>query len=116
MKLWVDDEREAPEGWTRVRTANGAICMLNSLVPGGVEEISLDHDLGDRDHDPERTGYTVLQHIEEKVVHDDSYVPPIIHIHTANAGARPRMEAAVASIRRLTVRKLKKALERAEEK
>jgi len=107
MKLWVDDEREAPEGWTRVRTANGAICMLNSLVPGGVEEISLDHDLGDRDHDPERTGYTVLQHIERKVVEDENYLAPRkIHIHSANSGARPKMEAAVESIFRFMQMKL----------
>jgi hypothetical protein len=97
VKLYLDDERSCPEGWVLVKTAEEAIFMLDNQ---DVEEISLDHDLGDFDHDPEWTGYTVLQHIESRVVWDDSYLPPKIKIHTANTGARPRMEAACASIER----------------
>jgi hypothetical protein len=97
VKLYLDDERACPEGWVLVKTAEEAILMLDTQ---DVEEISLDHDLGDTDHDPEWTGYTVLQHIESKVVWDDSYLPPKIKIHTANTGARPKMEAARTSIER----------------
>ena len=97
MKLYLDDGRECPEGWSLVNTAEEAILILES---NNVEEVSLDHDLGDKDHDPEQTGYTVLLHIESKVVWDDTYHAPQIHIHTANSAARPRMEAAVASIER----------------
>ena len=97
MKLFVDDERACPEGWDLVKTAEEAILMLDHEA---VEEISLDHDLGDQDHDPEWTGYTVLLHIESRVVWDDAYYAPKIKIHTANSGARPKMEAGVASIER----------------
>lgn len=43
MKLWVDDVRPAPPGWTWARTLDEA---QGYLVRGGVEEASLDHDLG----------------------------------------------------------------------
>jgi hypothetical protein len=44
MKVFLDDERVAPERWTRVYWPKEAIRLLES---GTVEEISLDHDLGD---------------------------------------------------------------------
>jgi hypothetical protein len=97
MKLYLDDERDCPQGWSLVKTAADAIYMLDSIP---VEEISLDHDLGDTEHDPEWTGYTVLLHIESKVVWEEDYHAPVIKIHTANPGARPKMEAGVASIER----------------
>jgi hypothetical protein len=56
----------------------------------------LDHDLG-----PEAevgTGCDVLKWIEERVTLDQTYQPPVIHIHTSNIGARDRMESAVQGI------------------
>lgn len=43
MKLWLDDVRTAPEGWTHVLTVEQAKAALQT---GTVEEASLDHDLG----------------------------------------------------------------------
>jgi hypothetical protein len=43
MKLWVDDRRRAPEGWTRAYTVAEAQALLQT---GDVDEASLDHDLG----------------------------------------------------------------------
>jgi hypothetical protein len=43
MKLWLDDRRRAPEGWTRCFTVAEA---QHHLRTGLVEEASLDHDLG----------------------------------------------------------------------
>lgn len=43
MKLWLDDVRPAPEGWTWVKTVDEARARL---VAGGVDHLSLDHDLG----------------------------------------------------------------------
>ena len=43
MKLWLDDERPAPVGWTWVKTTDEATAHL---AAGGVAEASLDHDLG----------------------------------------------------------------------
>lgn len=43
MKLWLDDMRREPAGWTRATTMKEAQeIMLNNIV----EEMSLDHDLG----------------------------------------------------------------------
>ncbi len=94
MKVFLDDERGAPRTWTRVRTATEAIALLNA---GVVEEISLDHDLGD---DRAGTGYDVLLWIERAVV-ERGFIPPLLWIHTANSPARDRMLAAAEAIRRL---------------
>jgi hypothetical protein len=43
VKLWLDDKRPAPEGWTHAHTAREAMRLL---AREHVEEASLDHDLG----------------------------------------------------------------------
>ena len=43
MKLWVDDARAEPDGWTRARDVKMAQAYLSAYE---VEEVSLDHDLG----------------------------------------------------------------------
>lgn len=100
MKIYLDDIREAPEGWTRTYTAKETIDLL---AKGGVEEVSLDHDLAFEhyagDYSKEETGYDVLLWIEEKVV-TSNYVPPVIHIHTGNPSAEIKMKQAVESIRK----------------
>jgi hypothetical protein len=104
MKIFLDDIRTAPDGWVLARWPEDVIDLLKT---GEVEEISLDHDLSDPfaqnqgycSSVPERTGYDVLLWIEEQVALFD-FVPPVIHIHTANSSARVKMEAAKASIER----------------
>lgn len=93
MKVYLDDERVTPEGWTRVYWPQEAISLLEA---GGVEEISLDHDLGD---DERGTGYDVLEWIEEAVVLK-GFVPPVLRVHSANPAARIRMQAAIEAIER----------------
>ena len=105
MKIFLDDERKPPEGWTLVRWPEEAIELLQT---GEVEEISLDHDLADplaigQGYCPsikERTGYDVLLWIEEQVATSD-YIPPKIIIHTANSSARSKMVAALKNIEKL---------------
>ncbi len=46
MKVYLDDLRTEPKGWRRVYWPDEAIELL---ATGTVEEISLDHDLGDDD-------------------------------------------------------------------
>lgn len=91
MKVFLDDERATPEGWVRVYWPDEAIALLQT---GQVNEISLDHDLGDDDRG---TGYDVLLWIEE-AMRLRGFVPPRMHVHSANPAARVRMLAAVASI------------------
>ena len=92
MKLYLDDERKAPEGWIRTKTPGETIATLKTKA---VRELSLDHDLGD--DDGIGTGYDVLLWIEREVV-NEGFDPPKIHIHTANPSARSKMLQAVSSI------------------
>ncbi len=94
MKVFLDDERPAPEGWRRVHWPEEAIELLES---GEVELISLDHDLGDDDHG---TGYDVILWIEEAVA-TRGFRPPRIKVHSANSSARVKMEAGIRQIERL---------------
>ncbi|OZG69965.1 hypothetical protein BTA51_28425 [Hahella sp. CCB-MM4] len=93
MKVYLDDERETPEGWTRVYWPEEAIALLQT---GKVEEISLDHDLGDDEHG---TGYDVVLWIEEQVI-TNGFNPPKIRVHSANSSAREKMEAGIGNIER----------------
>jgi hypothetical protein len=95
VKVYLDDLRPAPDGWVLVKTAPAAIAALAS---GGVTHLSLDHDLGDADG--VGNGYDVLVWLEEQVALA-GFVPPELAVHSANPAARPKMQAAIASIRRL---------------
>lgn len=94
MKVYLDDERATPPGWTRVYWPDEVIALLES---GEVTEISLDHDLGD---DERGTGYDVVLWIEEAVV-TRGFRPPIMKVHSANSSAREKMERGIAAIERL---------------
>ena len=83
QKVWLDDERQAPEGWLHITSASAVIGMLKQ---GRVGEMSLDHDLGLE----YETGYDVLTWIQEQVF-VNNFKPPQIHIHTANPVARQHM-------------------------
>ena len=95
MRIWLDDQREAPEGWVRTRTARETIEVLKS---GEVEVLSLDHDLGE--DESVGTGYDVLLWLEEQVVTKGFKPPAILRVHSANSAARPRMEQAIEQIKR----------------
>ena len=95
MRVYLDDERTPPDGWTLVRWPEDAIALLET---GDVTEISLDHDLGDDEHG---TGYDVILWIERAVARD-GFSPPIIHVHSANTSARAKMELGIRAIERLS--------------
>ena len=98
VKVWLDDRRAAPEGWVHARTPEEAIDLLRA---GGVEALSLDHDLGLDLGERERTGYDVLLWLEAAVAAGRVRPPAVLRIHSGNVGAVTRMEQAVESIRRL---------------
>ncbi|MDR3479962.1 MAG: hypothetical protein P4L91_04535 [Burkholderiaceae bacterium] len=91
MKVFLDDERQAPAGWVRVYWPDEAILLLET---GTVTAMSLDHDLGD---DERGTGYDVVLWIEEAVV-TRGFVPPKISVHSANSSARQKMEMGIEAI------------------
>lgn len=91
MRVFLDDERATPDGWVRVYWPAEAIALLKT---GAVEELSLDHDLGD---DERGTGYDVVIWIEEAVALHN-FMPPKIKVHSANSSAREKMLAGIRSI------------------
>jgi len=91
MKVYLDDERQTPPGWTRVYWPDEAIALLKT---GNVVEISLDHDLG---NDERGTGYDVVLWIEEQVI-TKGFQPPVIKVHSANASARQKMQLGIENI------------------
>lgn len=98
MKIYLDDERETPEGWIRVFWPDEMILLLKE---NNVEEISLDHDLGD---DKKGTGYDVLLWIEEQVF-CNGYIPPKINVHSANSSAKNKMNLATKKINDMLIMK-----------
>ena len=98
MKIYLDDERETPEGWVRTFWPDE---MISLLKENKVEEISLDHDLGD---DKRGTGYDVLLWIEEQVF-SNGYIPPKINVHSANSSAKNKMNLAIRKINDMLIMK-----------
>ena len=101
MKVYLDDNRITPEGWARVYWPAEAIELL---MTGNVEEISLDHDLGDaenakKENRNEITGDDVIRWIQEQVV-CNGFDPPTIHVHSDNASAAKKMRVGIESIYR----------------
>lgn len=90
MKVWLDDIRQAPEGWVHAYTVSQAMAFLQT---GEVTELSLDHDLGEN----QATGYDLLNWIEEQVFHG-LLQPPTMWIHSANPVGCQNMARAIESI------------------
>ena len=93
-RVYLDDERATPEGWVRTYWPDEVIALLKT---GEVRELSLDHDLGD---DERGTGYDVVLWIEEAVALE-GFIPPRIHVHSANSSARDKMLSGIRSIEKL---------------
>lgn len=92
MKVFLDDTRDTPKGWVRCYWPNEVIDLIEK---GGVEVVSLDHDLGD---DSRGTGYDVCTWLEQKVFEEGwegDFVPPVFRIHSANPVGRKRMESSI---------------------
>lgn len=89
--------RPAPDGWVWCKNPAEVIDLLND---GGVELLSLDHDLNVFEGERELTGYDVLAWIEEQVA-TAGFMPPEIRVHSANPPAHERMLRAVEAIKRL---------------
>jgi len=97
MKVYLDDVRPPPDGWTLVRWPEDAIELLQT---GNVTHLSLDHDLGD---DENGTGYDVVLWLEEAVA-TRGFRPPVVTVHSSHSSAREKMERGIASIERLAKR------------
>jgi hypothetical protein len=92
MRIYLDDVRSTPQGFThRCYTAQEAIQLLQT---GECESISFDHDLGQPENG---TGYDVAKFIEEQV-HLGRMKCPDWHIHSGNpVGAQNIQRAMLAA-------------------
>lgn len=93
MKVFLDDERSTPCGWARVYSVDELIDLMTSSK---VDELSLDHDLGDGT----KTGYDFMKWLEEEVYEGRIKQIPVIKFHTSNPSGRKNMESALVSINR----------------
>jgi len=96
IKLFVDDERPCPKGWIPAFNYDEAIA---SLRWENVEELSLDHDLGNGP-----TGYDIIKVLEEWY-HDGGQwrekVPKIVSCHSSNPVGRKRIETVIEILKLL---------------
>ncbi len=94
MKIYLDDERACPDGWTLARSVPVLIDLLGTQE---VTQLSLDHDLGDG----EMTGYDFMRWLEAQVFDGTIVKIPEITFHTANPTGRRNMEFALVSIQKM---------------
>lgn len=94
MKLFVDDERQAPVGWIRATSCHEAMDIFDAFG-GACEAVSIDHDLGDGP-----SGYDFATWLELRQA-EGFYVPSDLACHSANPVGRARIEQCLASIRRM---------------
>lgn len=102
MKIYLDDERTAPEGWIRCYWPHEVI-SLYKMYGSQIEHISLDHDLG---NDEIGTGRTFLEWLEEQMFHDANTHLPELTVHSQNPEGRKYMCMIIESIKRLKYRKV----------
>jgi hypothetical protein len=104
MKLWVDDIRPAPEDWKWIKNAQEFVTyeILGHICEGNVKEISFDHDLGE---ESSQNGYQLLNLLEEMIAF--KLLPkenvPILSVHSMNPVGRKNIQAAIESIKRLSL-------------
>ncbi len=94
MKVYMDDERETPEGWLRSYTVEETISLLETRE---VTDLSLDNDLGEGLQE----GYKVLDWLEEIVYFDKTFPIPVVTVHSANASRVQYMQRALKAIERI---------------
>lgn len=105
MKIYLDDVRPAPAGWTLFKNPLEVIGRI-SLQPahGNIEVISLDFDLGLGEGRNEINGDYVTEWLEYEIHHFGllriGHCPELL-IHSANPVGRTRMRDDIASIKRL---------------
>lgn len=99
MKLWIDDERPAPEGWHHVRTyATAEIALLAAVESRELTAVSFDHDLGEEDE--RRSGYGLARVLERLAAegHMDWFRGELT-CHSANPAGAQNIRAALRAVR-----------------
>lgn len=93
MKVFMDDERQTPEGWVRTYTVEETKNLLSTRM---VTHLSLDNDLGSLD--PKTEGFNVLNWLEEVVDDDKTFPIPEMQVHSSNASRAMSMRQTIARL------------------
>ena len=117
IKLYIDDVRQAPEGWVQAYTERAAV---KKFLTGDVSHVSFDHDLGmmpksetiagygvklSADTIVEGSGYEVIKWLEEKIAMDDNFPVPHMTVHSDNGPGIMNIKLAIQSIDRIASRR-----------
>ena len=94
MKVYLDDLRDTPVGWTRTYTVEETISLLKTKQ---VEQLSLDNDLGEG----ETEGHKTLDWLCDIIYHDKTFPIPVISIHSSNPVRVKYMQVSIEFIERL---------------
>jgi hypothetical protein len=99
MRIYLDDARPCPVGWTLAKTADEAIALISKAKEEGtLEAVSLDHDLAPEHYEPSsgysvapappatKTGFDVALWIVE-----NRAWPKLVVLHSMNPVGRERM-------------------------
>ena len=89
IKIWLDDERPAPDGWTLCKTYEECVGLLPIAT-----HISFDHDLGG-----DKTGYDVAKYIENLAANGLNHKIGWA-IHSANPVGRTNIQLAMLNAER----------------
>ena len=93
LKLFLDDEREAPPGWTLCRSVEALRVHLRSTAQ--IEAMSLDYDMGSG----YETGLHALDWILKEVKSNPSFTPPAsIRAHTRSIDMGIEMRRKIGEI------------------
>lgn len=98
VNIWLDDERPAPENWIHVKSAQECIELLE-LHKGNVDNLSLDHDIGDEKI--YGTGNHVAVWLEKQAFFGyKDYIPQNITVHSQNCSRSGPMKIAIANCKK----------------
>ena len=90
VKIWLDDEREAPEGYRHCHSVNETIKLIKDCERNTVyiSELNLDHDLGEYAKD----GGDAIKLLDFLVQRETFYR---VELHTANPVGRANMQRTI---------------------
>jgi hypothetical protein len=93
MKVYMDDARDTPLGWTRTYNIEDTKALLATRE---VTHLSLDNDLGSEDWTTE--GYNVVDWLEEQVYNDPTFPIPEMTVHSSNASRMRYMNQVIRKL------------------
>lgn len=97
MKIWLDDEREAPKDYIWVKTVNDFHDLLKDDEV--IEEVSLDNDLGAN----QKEGYhAITQYIADLLSGSNCKINKF-ELHTKNIVAREKMLSLINSAKKMNL-------------